>query len=115
MIFRIACLILALILVLTASVHEKGTAILIARVRTWIDKNKASLTKDAMKVTEVTGQEEDILDNKKKWRIIIAMFCVMIILMIFSVISIFTLNKKINSLSVTTVELQKQVLELENK
>ncbi len=48
------------------------------------------------------GQEvfegDDILDNKTKWRIIVAGFVLLALVAVFSLISVYTLNKKINTL-----------------
>ena len=44
------------------------------------------------------GEEDDILDNKTKWKVLIAGYIVFALVAVFSLLSIFTLNKKINTL-----------------
>ena len=61
----------------------------------------------------VSGEtEDDILDNKKKWRLIIAGYIIFVLFAIFACISIFTLNSKLNSLYECTQNLQQQVEEM---
>ena len=43
-------------------------------------------------------EEDDILNNKTKWRIILTGYIIFGIITIFSLISVFTLNNKINTL-----------------
>ena len=47
---------------------------------------------------ETADEEEDILSQKGKWRLILAGFAVMILFMAFAVFSILRLNSKLNSL-----------------
>lgn len=51
-------------------------------------------------------EEDDILNNKTKWRVILIGYIVFGVIAVFSLISIFTLNNKINTLynSVQTME-----------
>ncbi len=51
-------------------------------------------------------EEDDILDNKTKWRMILIGYIVFGVIAVFFLISIFTLNNKINTLynSVQTME-----------
>lgn len=41
---------------------------------------------------------EDLLDNKKKWRILMAGYAVFALILLVLLFSVFTLNRKINSL-----------------
>ncbi len=52
--------------------------------------------------------EEDILDNKTKWRLIIAGYVVFVLFAVFSIISIVRLNAKINTLYSFTQELDQR-------
>lgn len=51
-------------------------------------------------------EEDDILDNKTKWRMILIGYIVFGVVAVFSLISVFTLNNKINTLynSIQTME-----------
>ena len=53
--------------------------------------------------------EEDLLDNKKKWHMIIAGYVVFILFAVFACVSIFRLNAKINSMYEITQDLRQQV------
>ena len=44
-------------------------------------------------------QEDDILDNKTKWRLIIAGYVIFILFAVFAIISIIRLNAKIGAIS----------------
>jgi len=61
--------------------------------------------------TAVSG-EDDILDNKTKWRLIIAGYVIFILFAIFSVISIIRLNSKINTLYGFTQDLEQRIEEV---
>ena len=65
---------------------------------------------------EETGKhgqaEDDILDNKTKWRLIIAGYAVFIIFAIVSIISIIRLNAKINTLYGFTQDLDQRIEEV---
>ena len=56
-------------------------------------------------------EEEDILDNKVKWRLIMAGYVVFILFAVFSVISIVKLNAKINTLYGFTKDLENRIEE----
>ena len=60
----------------------------------------------------VQGTEDDILDNKKKWRLIVAGYIIFILFAVFACAAIFTLNSKLNSLYKCTQNLQQQVEEM---
>lgn len=62
---------------------------------------------------EECGQtEDDILDNKTKWRLIIAGYAVFILFAIVSMISIIRLNAKINTLYGFTQDLDQRIEEV---
>ncbi len=56
--------------------------------------------------------EDDILDNKTKWRLIIAGYAIFILFAIFAVISIIRLNAKINTLYGFTQDLEQRIEEV---
>ena len=53
--------------------------------------------------------EEDMLDNKTKWRMIIAGYVIFILFAIFSIVSIIRLNTKINTLYGFTQDLEQRI------
>jgi len=55
-------------------------------------------------------EEDDILNNKTKWRVILAGFIILGAVAVFSVISVFTLNHKINTLY-NSVQNMEEILE----
>lgn len=57
--------------------------------------------------------EDDLLDNKKKWRMIIAGYVIFILFAIFACVAIFRLNAKINSMYEITQDLKQQVETIE--
>ena len=58
------------------------------------------------------ASEDDILDNKTKWRLILAGYAVFILFAIFAVISIIRLNAKINTLYGFTQDLDQRIEEV---
>lgn len=56
--------------------------------------------------------EDDILDNKTKWRLILAGYAVFILFALFAVISIIRLNAKINTLYGFTQDLDQRIEEV---
>ncbi len=48
--------------------------------------------------SETVGDEEDILDNKKKWRLIVSGYVIFIIFVLLSALAMFRLNMKINNI-----------------
>ena len=62
------------------------------------------------KKPEIIPEEEDeILDNKTKWRVLIAGYILFALIAVFSLLSIFTLNKKINTLYTSVQRLESEV------
>ena len=62
------------------------------------------------KKQEIIPEEEDeILDNKTKWRVLIAGYILFALIVVFSLLSIFTLNKKINTLYTSVQRLESEV------
>ena len=52
------------------------------------------------------GEDDDILNNKTKWKLIVAGYIFFALVSIFSVVSVFTLNNKINTLYKSVQELE---------
>ncbi len=59
--------------------------------------------------------EDDILDNKKKWRLIVAGYVIFILFAIISIASIIRLNAKINTLYGFTQDLEQRIEEVGDK
>ena len=62
-------------------------------------------------VDETVPAEDDIVDNKTKWRLIVAGYAVFILFAVFAVVSIIRLNAKINTLYGFTQELEQRIEE----
>ena len=60
---------------------------------------------------KLTLSEEDIVDNKTKWRLIVAGYIVFILFAVLSVISMLRLNAKINTLYGFTQDLEQRMEE----
>lgn len=63
----------------------------------------------------VPEEEDEILNNKTKWRIILAGYIVFALIAVFSIISIFTLNHKINTLYNSVQELERMQIPIEER
>ncbi len=64
-------------------------------------------------VPEGALTEEDILDNKTKWRIIVTGYVVFALVTLFLIISVFTLNRKINTLYGSIQDMENRVNTME--
>lgn len=60
-------------------------------------------------VSGTSGMEDDILDNKKKWHLIVAGYIIFVLFAIFACVAIFRLNAKINSMYEITQDLKQQI------
>ncbi len=58
---------------------------------------------------EETFEEEDILNNSTKWRIIVAGFVCLTLVAVISLVSVYMLNKKINTLYVSVQNMEEDV------
>ena len=58
--------------------------------------------------------EDDILDNKTKWRLIVAGYVIFILFAVFAVISIIRLNAKINTLYGFTQDMNQRIEEMDD-
>ncbi len=94
-----------IVILCTAPFHERAVN---ALWKSWGERAKARSRKAG---EEASG--EDLLDNKRKWQFLIAGYCLFLLFVIFALISIFTLNQKINNLSETTQELKVTVQQME--
>ena len=61
----------------------------------------------------ISYEEDDILNNKSKWRLIVASYVIFVLFAVFSFVSIFTLNKKINTLYGSIQNLEETVQEMQ--
>ncbi len=59
---------------------------------------------------EFSEEEDDILNNKQKWKLLIAGYIIFALISVFSVVSVFTLNHKINTLYKSVQELESQAV-----
>ena len=57
--------------------------------------------------------EEDILDNKTKWKLIITGYVIFALVSLFLIISVFTLNRKINTLYGSLQDMENRVNTME--
>lgn len=104
--FRITVLIAAVLIVVLLPLYEKALNGVLERL-----KSVTASWRDASEIQTVS--EEDILSNKGKWRILIIGYCVFILFMIFALISIITLNTKINNISAATGDILDRLAVLE--
>jgi hypothetical protein len=89
------------------------TIIAAAPLIEWVWKALFSRFSAADDKTGADGQaEEDILDNKTKWRLIIAGYVIFILFAIVSIVSIIRLNAKINTLYGFTQDLDQKIEEV---
>ena len=103
MIFRAGLILIGIILILT----QKKTAPLLDSLAALF------LFNDSESREEDTTAEDDILNNKTKWRMIVIGYVVFILFAIFAVVSIFTLNSKINTLYGSVQNLEETVQEMQ--
>lgn len=61
-----------------------------------------------IKTAVITEEEDGIVDNKTKWRVLIAGYILFALIAVFSLLSIFTLNNKINSLYTSVQRLESE-------
>ncbi len=100
----------AMILVCAAPLIEKAAAAASCRLQYGI---KHTIAPESAAGT--AEQEEDVLDNKKKWHLIIAGYIIFILFAVFSCIAIFRLNSKINSMYEITQDLKDQIQTTQEK
>ena len=105
---RIILLALAALIIALLPLYEKGLNGLLERAKAKLTSG-TELPRD--QVEEV--DEEDILSNKNKWRMLIIGYCVFVLFMIFATVSIVTLNTKLNNLSAATGDIMDRLSVLE--
>ncbi|MCR5526101.1 MAG: hypothetical protein K6F39_01795 [Lachnospiraceae bacterium] len=103
MIFRAGLILIGIILILT----RKHTAPLLDRLAALFLSGGVEL-----EVKDITA-EDDILNNKTKWRMIVIGYVIFILFAVFSIVSIFTLNSKINTLYGSVQNLEETVQEMQ--
>lgn len=78
-----------------------------------VERLAGALAASLQKTSEETDNSgEDIVDNKTKWRLIVAGYVIFILFAIFSVISIVRLNAKVNTLYGFTQDLDQRIEEV---
>ncbi len=99
MIIRIVLVVIGILLILTVRFTEKPVSALLSVFKSVPPGDGENYEPD-------TGAEEDLLDNRKKWRFLIAGYAVFAIYVLLSIGAMFTLNRKINTLygSITSME-----------
>ena len=95
MIVRIVVIAAGIILL---AVSEKVAPVLDALTAPVLNAGRERARRTAASEIKTDPEEEDILDNKTKWRILCIGYALFLAVAIFSIISIFTLNNKINTL-----------------
>ena len=95
MIVRIVIIAAGIILLLLS---EKAAPIVNGVLAPILNAGRERAVRAAAYETKTDPEEEDILDNKTKWRILCAGYALFLAAAIFSLVSIFTLNNKINTL-----------------
>ena len=107
---RIILLVLAVLIIALLPLYEKRLNGLFELVRGKIHKPGESREN-----LSDLSDEEDILSNKSKWRMLLIGYCVFILFMIFATISIVTLNTKLNNISAATGDIMDRLTVLEDK
>ena len=108
MIIRILLVLIALLLFLT----RRKSGALIEAVLIRMDA-KTDIRQHLVRYKHAFIEEEDELTAKGRWKLIIAGYVILILFAVFSTVSIFTLNQKINTLYGSVRSLEETVAELE--
>ena len=109
--FRIILLVMAALIIALLPLYEKRLNGLIEAVRERLPGAATGAAKSQGGIFE----EEDILRNKNKWRLLVIGYCIFILFMIFATVSIVTLNTKLNNISAATVDIMDRLTVLENE
>ncbi len=104
MIFRLVCIGSAALIIALLPLYEKKLNALISR---------AGQEKHRSEGREEEDDGEDIVSNKNKWRLLIAGYCIFFLFMIFTTVSIVTLNTKINNVSLAAEDIMDRLSALE--
>ena len=118
---RIGLTLAGILLLLTMKYTEKAVDRAISKVFTLKCPSRGKAAALPLGNKPVSGAdspcslEEDLLDNKKKWRIIVAGYVFFIVVAIFSFVALFTLNRKINTLYGSIQYMEERIGELENQ
>ena len=105
---RILLLVLAALIPALLPLYEKKLNGALKLLREKMPKTPELQEKESLII-----DEEDILSNKNKWRILMAGYCIFILFMIFATVSILTLNTKLNNISAATADIMDRVTVLE--
>ena len=106
--FRVILLAAAVIITVLLPFYEKRLNGVLELLREKMPKNP-EVTDDRRDMSD----EEDILNNKNKWRMLMIGYCIFILFMIFATVSIVTLNTKLNNISAATADIMDRVAVLE--
>ena len=109
MIVRIVIIAAGIIILMLS---EKAAPVLNGVITPILNAGREHKGKTAVYETAVS-EEEDILDNKTKWRILLIGYALFLAIAIFSLISIFTLNNKINTLYSSIQDMEYRVNTME--
>ena len=110
MIVRIVLVVLGTLLILTSGLTERTLDNLWASLRRIFSDGN-----DEIHTGGATGTEEDLLDNRKKWKILITGYIIFAIYAVVSIGAIFTLNRKINTLYGSITSMEKSMQEMQDK
>lgn len=103
---RIVLVLAAVLIVAFLPLYER-------KLNGFIEELKARAAVSSVPSAE-TGDEEDILSNKNKWRMLIIGYCIFFLFMIFATVSIVTLNSKLNNISAATGDILDRLSVLES-
>ena len=106
--FRVILLAAAVVITVLLPFYEKRLNGVLEYLREKMPKN-SEVTDDRSDMSD----EEDILNNKNKWRMLMIGYCIFILFMIFATVSIVTLNTKLNNISAATADIMDRVAVLE--
>ncbi len=108
MTLRAVCVAAGIVMLLTLKWTEKALRQVLKTVcRPFIGKRGGAEDKaDREDTYQKIEPEEDPLDNKMKWRLVVAGYVFFIIFAVFAVFAIFTLNNKLNSLDTAIKNLE---------
>ena len=109
MIVRIVLVVLGTLLILTSGLTERPLEFLWTLIR-----RAFSGRDDEIHTVEAAGTEEDLLDNRKKWKILITGYIIFAIYAVVSIGAIFTLNRKINTLYGSITSMEKSMQEMQD-
>ena len=109
MIVRIVLVVLGTLLILTSGLTERPLNTLLDMMHRGFSGGN-----DEIHAGGAAGTEEDLLDNRKKWKILITGYIIFAIYAVVSIGAIFTLNRKINTLYGSITSMEKSMQEMQD-